>query len=246
MKALEIDESLAEAHVSLAVTLKNQLWDFDSAERELRRAIELRLSYALAYHWLARLLEVLGKVEEAISWERRGIEIDPYSPIINTGMANLLAVYGKTDEAMKQCRQTVKLDPDYIPARVMKSEVHAVLSEFNAAVAEATKAVEIEKTPPTELNLAWAYAAAGKRDEAQGILDDVKSRAAREQVCPVAVGMVEFALGRTEEGFEWLDRALEERDDCLQDLVSDFWFKQYRSNPKWKQIYARIGLSPSP
>ena len=245
MKALEIDEGLAEAHASLAVTLKNQLWDFGSAERELRRAIELRPNYAPAYHWLAGLLGMFGKVEEALSWERRGIEIDPYSPIINTGMADWLAISGKTDEAVKQCRQTVKLDPDYIPARIMKSEIHAVLSEYDAAVEEAAKALEIEKTPPTELNLAWAYAAAGRRDEAQGILDNVMSKAAREQVCPVAVGTVEFAMGRTEEGFKWLEKALEERDDCLQDLVSDFWFKQYRSDPRWKRIYARMGLPPS-
>ena len=246
MKALEIDEGLAEAHASLAVTLKNQLWDFGSAERELRRAIELRPSYAPAYHWLAGLLGLLGRIEEALSWERRGIEIDPYSPIINTGMADWLAISGKPDEAMRQFQQTIKLDPDYIPARIWKSELHIVLSEYDAAVEEATKAVEVEKTPPTELNLAWAYAAAGRRDEAQGVLDNVMSRATREQVCPVAVGMVEFALGRTEEGFKWLEKALEERDDCIQDLVSDYWFKQYRSDPRWKQIYARMGLPPSP
>ncbi len=246
MKALEIDEGLAEAHASLAVTLKNQLWDFGAAEGELRRAIELRPSYAMAYHWLAGLLGMLGEVEEALSWERRGIEIDPYSPTISTGLANWLAVSGKTDEAMKQYRRIAKLDPGYIPARIWKSEVHAVLSEYDAAVEEATKAVEIEKTLPTELNLAWAYAAAGRRDEAQGVLDSVMGRAAREQVCPVAIGTVEFAMGRTEEGFKWLEKALEERDDCIQDLVSDLWFKQYRSDPRWEQIYARMGLPPSP
>ena len=246
MKALEIDEGLAEAHASLAVTLKNQLWDFGSAERELRRAIELRPSYALAYHWLAGLLGMLGKVEEALSWERRGIEIDPYSPTISTGLADWLAISGKTDEAMKQYRRIAKLDPGYIPARIWKSEVHAVLSEYDAAVEEATKAVEIEKTPPTELNLAWAYAVAGRRDEAQGVLDNVMGRAAREQVCPVAVGTVEFAMGRTEEGFMWLEKALKEGDDCLLDLVSDLWFKQYRSDPRWKEIYTRMGLPQSP
>jgi adenylate cyclase len=246
MKALEIDESLAEAHASLAVTLKNQLWDFASAERELRRAIELRPSYAPAYHWLAGLLGLLGKVEEALSWERRAIEIDPYSPPINTGMASWLAVSGKTDEAMRQFQQAAKLDPDYIPARIWKSEVHVVLSEYDAAVEEAAKAVEIEKTPPTELNLAWAYAVTGARDKAQGILDSVLSRAASEQVCPVGVGTVEFALGRPDEGFNWLEKALKERDDCLQDLVSDLWFKQYRSDPRWKRIYARMGLPQNP
>ena len=245
MKALEIDESLAEAHASLAVTLKNQLWDFGSAERELRRAIELRPSYALAYHWLAGLLGMFGKVEEALSWERRGIEIDPYSPTISTGLANWLAVSGKTDEAMKQYGRIAKLDPGYIPARIWKSEVHAVLSEYDAAVEEATKAVEIEKTPPTELNLAWAYATAGRKDEAQGVLDRVMGRATKEQVCPVAIGTVEFAMGRTEEGFKWLEKALKEGDDCLQDLVSDPWFKQFRSDQRWKEIYARMGLPQS-
>jgi tetratricopeptide (TPR) repeat protein len=241
-KALDIDESLAEAHASLAVTLKNQLWDFAAAEGELRRAIELRPSYAPAYHWLATLLGLLGKVEEAISCERRGIEIDPYSPIINNGMAYWLAVSGRTDEALKQHQRTIELDPDYIPAHVWKSELHLVLSEYDAAIEEAARAVEIERTPPTELNLACAYAAAGRREEAQRILDDVRGRAAREHVCPVGFGGVEFAMGRTEEGFKWFQKALEERDDCLLDMVSDPWFKQLRSDPRWKEIYAKMGL----
>jgi adenylate cyclase len=244
-KALEIDESLAEAHASLAVTLKNQLWDFGNAEIELRRAIKLRPSYAPAYHWLATLLGVLGRVEEAISSESRGIEIDPYSPVVNMGMACWLTVSGSIDQAMKQYRRTVELDPDYIPARIWKSEVHVILSEYDAAIEEAKKAVDIERTPPTELNLAWVYATAGRRDEAQSILDNVRSRAAREHVCPVAIGTVEFAMGRTEEGFKWLEKALEERDDCLLDLVSDPWFKQYRSDPRWKQAHAKIGLPKS-
>jgi tetratricopeptide (TPR) repeat protein len=244
-KALEIDESLAEAHASLAVTLRNQLWDFRSAERELRRAIELRPSYAPAYHWLAGVLGCLGRIEEALSCEKLGIEIDPYSPIINTGLAYWLNVVGKTDEAMKQYRRTVELDPDYIPARIWKSEVHVNLSEYDTAIDEARKAVDIEKTPPTELNLAWVYAAAGRRDEAQSILDNVKSRAAKEHVCPVAIGTVELALGRTVEGFNSLQKALEERDDCLLDLLSEPWFSQYRSDPRWKQMYAKMGLPQS-
>ena len=239
-KALEIDESLAEAHASLAVTLRNQLWDFGSAERELRRAIELRPSYAPAYHWLAGVLGCLGRVEEALSCEKLGIEIDPYSPLVNTGLAYWLYVVGKIDEAMEQYRRTVELDPDYIPARIWKSEVHVNLSEYDAAIDEARKAFDIEKTPPTELNLAWVYAAAGRRDEAQNILDNVKSRAAKEHVCPVAIGTVELALGRTVEGFNSLQKALEERDDCLLDLISEPWFKQYRSDPRWNQIYAKI------
>jgi adenylate cyclase len=243
MKALKIDESLAEAHASLAVTLKNQLWDFASAERELRRAVELSPSYALAYHWLAGVLGVVGKIEQAVSYEKRGVEIDPYSPAINTGLAYWLAVSGRIDEALEQHKRAVDLDPNYIPSRIWKSEVHIALSEYDAAIREAERAVEIEKTPPTELNLAWVYASVGRRDEARTILEDVMSRAAREQVCPVAVAMVELAMGGTDEGFGWLKKALEDRDDCLLDLVSDHWFRQYRSDPRWKEICAGIGLS---
>ena len=244
-KALEIDESLAEAHASLAVTLRNQLWDFRSAERELRRAIELRPSYAPAYHWLAGVVGSLGRIEEALTCEETGVQIDPYSPIVNTGFGYWLSVAGKINEAMKQYVRTIEFDPDYILARIQKSEVHVNLSEYDAAIDEARKAVDIEKTPPTELNLAWAYAAAGRRDEAQSILDNVKSRAAKEHVCPVAIACVELALGRTVEGFNSLQKALEERDDCLLDLLSEPWFSQYRSDPRWKQICAKMGLPQS-
>jgi adenylate cyclase len=242
LKALEIDEGLAEAHASLAMVLRNHSWDFVSAERELRRAIELRPSYAVAYHWLAHLMEAVGKLEEAVSWERRALEIDPNSPLVNTGLGHMLADSGRADEAMNLYARVIKSDPAYISAHVMKSELHIVLSQFEAGVEEARKAVDIEKTPPTELNLAWAFAAAGKRDQAQPILDDVRARSGREHVCPVGFGIAELAMGRTEEGFKWLEKALEVKDDCLLDQVSDIWFKQFQEDPRWKSIYDRMGI----
>ena len=242
MKALELDDNLAEAHASLSLPLADFFWDFHSAERELRRAVELRPNYAVAYHWYALLLTHLRRLEEAYAQEKRAIEIDPYSRIINMGMANFLALLGKTHEAIERYSDLIELNPDFARARILKSNCHAFLAEYDAAIEDAKGASDLDKTLTTQANLARIYALAGKREDAQEILNDITRRMADEYVSPVWVGLIELALERTDEGFRWLEKGLAERDSQLLYFSSFPWFKDYRSDPKWKQISEKLGL----
>src|SRR5437870_895808 len=194
VKAVELDNDLAEAHASLALTQMNYFWDFGSAERELKRAIELRPNYAPAHHWRAIMLLYQKRFGEAYEQEKRAISIDPYSRVINNLMAGLLAILGATDEATERYHRIFEIYPGSGSVHGWKAAVHAWLSEYDLAIEEAKRAFDLDKNPSLESTLAWVYAVAGKNDEAQGILDQMMSRVAKEYVSPVWIGLVELAL----------------------------------------------------
>src|SRR2546422_2043600 len=241
-KAIEIDENLAEAHASLALTMTNYFWDFSSAERELKRAIELRPNYAPAHHWRAIMLLYQKRFGEAYEQEKRAISIDPYSRVINNLMAGLLAILGEKDEAMERYHRIFEIYPGSGSVHGWKAAVHAWLSEYDLAIEEAKRAFDLDKNPSLESTLAWVYAVAGKNDKAQGILDQMMSRVAKEYVSPVWIGLVELALNRSDEGFRWLEKGLAERDSSLLYFACLPWFEEYRQDPKWEKIEAHMGL----
>ena len=246
-KAIAMDDSLAEAHASLSLTLTNRFWDFTRAETEMKRAIELRPNYAPAYHWYGVLLFQLGRpIAEAYSMVQRALDLDPYSRVLNMVAANSLAMLGEKQAAMARYKELVDLYPDFAALRFWISQVHAWASEYEAAIDEARKAFEIDKTPLNKLNLAWVYAVAGKREEARKTLGDVLSHPGTEYVSPVAVGEVELAMGSPDEGYRWLEKGLEQRDPNLLYFAAIPWFKKYQSDPRWNQIDEKIRRILSP
>jgi TolB-like protein/Tfp pilus assembly protein PilF len=246
-KAIAMDDSLAEAHASLSLTLTNRFWDFTRAETEMKRAIELRPNYAPAYHWYGVLLFQLGRpIAEAYSMVQRALDLDPYSRVLNMVAANSLAMLGEKQAAMARYKELVDLYPDFAALRFWISQVHAWASEYEAAIDEARKAFEIDNTPLNKLNLAWVYAVAGKREEARKTLDDVLSHPGTEYMSPVAVGEVELAMGSPDEGYRWLEKGLEQRDPNLLYFAAIPWFKKYQSDPRWNQIDEKIRRILSP
>ncbi len=241
-KALEIDENLAEAHASLGWTLMAHFWDFAAAEKEFKRAIELRPNYALAYHWYAVWSFFQKRYEDSHLQEKQAIEIDPYSRIVSMVYANSLAFLGKTDEAMERYQRVIEQNPGFATVHQWKSIIHLWLSDYARAIEEAKVAFELDGSPETESVLGWANAAAGDKDEAQRILDHIIGRAAKEHVPPVWVGLIELAMGRQDEGFRWLQKGLAERDPGLLYFSSFPWLARYRADSRWKQIEERLGL----
>jgi len=244
-KALEIDETLAEAHASLGMTLMDQFWEFTSAETELKRAIEFRPSYATAYHWYSILLVYLRRHEEAFLAERRAMDLDPYSRVFNMGMANILAMLGRTDESLREYKKLIELNPDFSPAYFWKSDLHVLLSEFDTAVEDSKKSADLDGSPISKLQLAWVYAVAGNKSEAVKILNEVKGLTRDEYVRPVQIGLVELALGNREEGFGWIEKGIAEKDSALLMFGSLPYFKEYRKDPLWRQIDEKLGLPKS-
>ncbi len=177
IKALELDNTLGEAHNSLAFCLDAFDWDLDSAGKEFRRAIELNPGYATAHHWYAWHLSLLGRYDEAIAEMRKAENLDPLSLIINADLAELLVSAHFYDESIRQSRKTIEMDPNFALAHNQLAQAYLQEHMNDEAVAELQKAVQLSGGSPTCIaSLARAYAASGKRGEAVKLLSELKKR----------------------------------------------------------------------
>ncbi len=244
-RALQLDASLAEAHASLGVALSHS-WDFRQAERELKRAIELRPSYAPAHLWYADVLYFQRRYSESFLEEQRGFDIDPASTLANSRMAAVLADLGRIDEAMERFKHAMLLNPYNAGIHQSKSRVHALSSQYEAAIEEARKAVELDKNLDNEVNLAWVYALAGKKDEAKAILTDIQNRRGDTYFSPAFIAAVKLELGDFDEGFRLLERGFEDRDGGVLYFGSLPEFKKYWSDPRWVRIQRKLATLQSP
>jgi adenylate cyclase len=241
-KALEIDDSLAEAHASLGLTLSSYTWDVGAAERELKRAIELKPNYAPAYHWYAIAMFYMRRHEESIEAEKRALELDPYSRIYNMASTNQTVLYGNAREALKKYDELIEAYPDFAALRYWKSICLVLSGENEAAVEEAKKFVAVDKSPWSKLHLAWAYATAGNHSEAEKLVAESIMAGGETSVRPTDIALVELALGKKDVGYGWLERAYAERDPQLLYFNGFTWTKEYRKDARWTSIEAKLGF----
>lgn len=205
-RALEIDDTLAEAHASLALINSYLEADAEAAERAYRRSIELNPDYATAHHWYSDFLAFRGRHEEALAEILRAAELDPLSPIISTTLAERLYYARRYEEAVGQLRRTLDLEPDFIQARFFLGLAYEQQGLYAEAIRELARARELSagKTAPIVAALGHAYAASGRRREARRVLDELMSR---EGVAPYEVAIIFSSLGERSHAFEWLHKA---------------------------------------
>jgi len=176
-KALTLDNTLGEAHTSLAFVLDLFDWDWGAAESEYRQAIELSPSYATAHQWYTWHLVVLGKNSEAITEIRRAESLDPLSLIISADMADVLLIARRVDESIQQSRKTMEMDPRFAVTHYQLGQAFVQKHMYNEGIAELQKAIGFSGGNKTfRSNLAYAYATSGRRKEALEILNDLKAR----------------------------------------------------------------------
>ncbi len=156
------------------------------------------------------------------------------------GVANALYFLEKYDESMKIYNQLVESNPDFAAARAWKAEAHVMRGEYDAAVQEGRKALELDGSAALEGSLAWVLASAGKKEEAEKVLEHVMERSSKEHVSPLTIGQAKLALGECGEGFAWLNGAFAERDTQARGFRNDPWFRQFHSDPRWKQIEQKM------
>ena len=244
-KALAIDETLAEAHNALAYVLEQYEWDWAGAEREYKRAIELDPNYATAYQYYSEYLALLGRTEESVAHIRRAHELDPLSLIINTEMGYPHFCARRWDEALGYYRKALEIDPGFHFAVFYAARCHVQMGEFEEAIAEARRAVALSGgSALTVAGLGHAYAAAGRKGEARGVLRDLTSRSGRRYVSPYLVATIHAGLGENERALAWLERAYEERDYLLVMLRIDPRLDGLRPDPRFRDLLRRVGLAP--
>src|SRR5579872_250012 len=212
MKALELDSTLGEAHNSLAFVLDGFDWDFDSAGKEFRQAIQLNPGYATAHHWYAWHLSLLGRYDEAIAEMRKAENLDPLSLIINADLAELLVLAHSYDESIQQSRKTIEMDPNFALAHNQLAQAYLQKHMYDEAVAELQKAVQLSGGSSTCIaNLARAYVVSGKRSEALELLDKLKKRSNPGYSNASEIAVVYASLGDKDQAMNWLEKGYEER-----------------------------------
>jgi TolB-like protein/DNA-binding winged helix-turn-helix (wHTH) protein/Tfp pilus assembly protein PilF len=238
IKALELDNALGEAHTSLAFSLDVFDWDWQSAEKEFRRAIELNPGYATAHHWYAWHLSEMGRNSEAIAEMRKAENLDPLSLIISADVAEILLVAHLNDEAIAQSRKTVDMDPNFAIAHYELGQAFVEKHSYNEAIAEFQKAIELSGgSIPCTSNLAYAYAVSNKRNEAVKILNDVKTRSTRNAA---EIALMYVGLGEKDQAMKWLGKAYEEHFN--PSILLRPAFDPLRSDPRFQSLVHRIGL----
>ena len=246
LKSLEIDGTLAEAHTSLARIKAEYDWDWSGAEREFQRAIELNPSYATAYQWHGSVLATMGRPEEAMANYRRALELDPLSPTINTALGQAFYYTRQYDQAIEQLRKTLELDPDLNFARAFLALAYIQKSMNEEAITEFAKSLVISPGHVWALaDLGYAYAVAGRRTEAQRMLDQLKKQLSRQKFVPAdAMGHIYVGLGEKGKAFEWLEKGYESHSLGLAgvDLKVDPLWDPLRSDPRFADMLRRMNL----
>jgi TolB-like protein/DNA-binding winged helix-turn-helix (wHTH) protein/Tfp pilus assembly protein PilF len=242
IKALELDNTLGEAHNSLAFCLDVFDWDLDSAGKEFRRAIELNPGYATAHHWYGSHLLLLGRSDEAIVEIKKAQSLDPLSLIINADLAEALTISHSYDDAITQSRKTIEMDPNFPLARTQLAQAYLQKHMNGEAIAELQKAVQLSGGSPACMStLARAYAASGNRTEALKILDVLKKRAVPDYSDAADVAVVYTALGDSGQAMNWLEKAFEQRFNPSALLRPGF--DPLRQDPRFQIFLTRAGLS---
>jgi TolB-like protein/DNA-binding winged helix-turn-helix (wHTH) protein/Tfp pilus assembly protein PilF len=243
MRALELDDSLAEAHTSLAFASMNYDWDWTAAEREFRKAIELNPNYANAHHWYGDYLSAVGRHEQAIAESRRALELDPLSPIINAWLGWRYYFARQFDQAIDQYRETLDIDPNFVPVHLVLGQAYEQKGMLKEAIAELEKAASLSQGAPIYASsLAHAYAVAGRRSEAETMLHQTNERAQHAYVPSFHVAIIYAGLGRKDETLAWLERGYQERSAWMVWLKVDPRFDFVRSDARFQNLLGRLGL----
>jgi DNA-binding winged helix-turn-helix (wHTH) protein/TolB-like protein/Flp pilus assembly protein TadD len=244
IKALEIDETLAEAHTSLA--FMKFRWDRDrlGTEQEFQQAIKLKPAYAPAHQWYSSYLVALERFDEAIAEAKRAQELEPLSLIASSHLGWIYYLAGQNDRAIEQCRKILDLDPNFFPVRRYLGLAYEQKGMYPEAIAEFQKGVKLTGSPLVLALLGHAYAVSGKTTEARQVLSDLQQLQSQRYVSPYTVAAIYAGLRDQDQAFKWLEKAYEERDIWLMNLKVDPVFSKLRSNPRFSELLVRTGLRP--
>ena len=241
MKALEIDENVAEAQTSLALVRFRMDWDWAGAERAFRRAMELNAGYASASHFLSLLLSALGRTDEAVAAARQARELDPLSLIIGTAVGRVHHFARQYDQAIEACRKTLEMDPAFASARLDLGLAYLQKSMFSEALCELRQAFTLSGERSIALAvLAYASAVAGERATALKMLDQLDERARRHDVSPLHAAYVHVGLAHVDEAFRLMERAYQERAGLFVFLNVEPIFDPLRSDPRFADLVRRL------
>ena len=240
-RALALDDTLGEAHTSLAFALDLYAWDWATAEKEYKRAIELNPGYATAHHWYGWHLLVMGRTSEGIFEMRRAESLDPLSLIISADLAEALCTAHLYDESVQQIKRTLDMDPNFAVAHYQLGQVLAQKHLHNEAITEFQRAIELSgHSGAFDSNLAYVYAVSGQKVKAENIIKDLKARPDKNPSIDANIALVYVGLGEHDQAMIWLNKAYEARFN--PSILLRPGFDPLRSDARFVDLRRRLGL----
>lgn len=242
LRALEIDDRLAEAHNSLALIAENYDWDWQTAEKEFRRAIQLDPNYATAHQWYAEYLALQGRFDEAFAESERARQLDPLSLIIATDNAAILYYARQYDRAIEKCRAVLDMEPNFSKAHLV-SAVYAQKGMYADAMADIEKWRRADDGPWVWGTLAYIYGRMGQRPQAKNELEKLEQFSRQRPMDPGPILVAHIGMGNKDEAFAWLEKAYLVHSTMLTTLKVDPLYDPLRNDPRFQELMRRMRLA---
>jgi tetratricopeptide (TPR) repeat protein len=245
LKALEIDETLAEAHTSLAWVNMSFDWNWGGAEKEFKRSIELFPKYATAHHWYSIFLGDVGRTNEGIEENKVALDLNPFALVINKDLGLLYYYARKYDQAISILERTLEMNPNFPYVHLYLGWVYFASSLYEEALEEFKKEKELLKRfnsrdSRVECWIGISYANLKKIDKAQEVISGLKEQFSNQFVSPFLLAKLRFDLGEKDLYLKYLDTAYRERDINIRTIKADPAYDNMRSDPAFKQLIEKV------
>jgi len=244
MKALQADNTLAEAHASLAFIKWVYDWDLAGADDEFKQSINLNPNYVTAQHWYSYYLASMERYDEAVTHIKRAQEIEgPLSLSINTDVGEIYCWARQYDNAIKQLQNVIQIEPNFAIARNMLGMTYLLKGQLHEAITELETARRLDNSPRMISTLGYAYGVSGQRDKARKIISELRELSKQQYVSSFSIAIVYVGLDEQDEALTLLERAYNERSDTMVILKSYPLLGGLRANPRFIKLQQRIGLA---
>jgi len=241
IKALAVDDTIAEAHASLGFNLAHYDFDFPAAEKELQRALELNPRYTTAVEWHAMSLIPLGRVDEALSEIMRAVHLEPFSAILTAVAAMMFWLARKYESGADMCRRALELEPDFPPARRALATILSQQGMHDSAIAEMEDLVRVSGGLPVFTHvLGICYATAGRRGDAFEVLDQLHEFSTHRYVSAYLPATIYAALNEIDQAFRWIELAYQERAPWMVYTKEFPWLDNLRADPRFQHLLRRM------
>jgi TolB-like protein/Tfp pilus assembly protein PilF len=244
-RALQIDRSLAEAHVSLGAVHQAQ-WQWTEAEEQFKRAISLNPNYPTAHHWYATYNMARRRFDLSLKGILRAQELDPLSPIIGTSAAFVNLLQNNPEAAIEQCKRVIEIDPNFPSAYHHLGWAYLKQRQYAEATAAFERAVELSGRAGFYLSdLGYAYTVTGRRSDALAVLKELEGKYVRREAYGLHLAGVHVGLGEKDQAFVWLEKDFQQQSgNELPSVTFRFAFDDLRSDPRYADLVRRMGLGP--
>jgi TolB-like protein len=243
LKALELDDSLAEPHATLGVVKRDFEWDWVGSEAEFQRAIELNPGYVEAYHWRSTLLGMMGRQTEALQEKAHALAMDPLSIVIRTDLARMFYFFRDYDRSIQEFRSALDMDPNFGSAHLWLAHAYQQTGLLEEALSELKEGLRLSGNSTYALaKLGHGYALVGFLAEARSVLGQLRELSKQQHVSPYDLAMVHVGLGETDEAFSLLELAYEQRSLWLGYLNVEPQLDMLRSDVRFRKLLSRLGL----